>query len=233
MPPGGRRALAGRRSRRASGGRVGNDRILPEPARGRPGDNGRVSTQTPMPTARRRRPGRSFTGLLWSLVPIVVVGRAARALAAAARRRRWSRSTPAPTSPTRSASRRCRCPRPARCRATGGRPARTWTRRADADIGQPTLPKRSPVTLTIGYLTERRQVRRGRHRRPVRSTCCSPRPQPQATADGTAIGRCGPLGGIRNQRGEQLLVTTIGKAGVLVTGDASGTDLAELAASVR
>ena len=32
-----------------------------------------VSTQTQERAARRWRPGRSFTGLLWSLVPLVIV----------------------------------------------------------------------------------------------------------------------------------------------------------------
>jgi len=57
--------------------------------------------------------------------------------------------------------------------------------------------------------------------------------QPGSTADGAVPVGATRWQAYRTQRGEQLLATTIGKAGVLVTGDAAGTDLAQLAAAVR
>jgi hypothetical protein len=88
------------------------------------------------------------------------------------------------------------------------------------------------VTLTIGYLTDQNkfaQVVIGD--RPVGLLVTTT--QPGATANGTVPVGATRWQAYRTQRGEQLLAGTVGKAGVLVTGDASGTDLAELAASVR
>jgi hypothetical protein len=105
---------------------------------------------------------------------------------------------------------------------------RATSSRVDAPAGE----KRSPVTLTIGYLTdENRFAEVVIGDRPVDLLVTAT--QPGATADGTVPVGATRWQAYRTQRGEQLLATTIGKAGVLVTGDASGTDLAELAASVR
>jgi len=179
-----------------------------------------VSTET---TARRRGPGRSFTGLLWSLVPIVVV----IALLVL-----WQRGSPSPVTSVDPrpdvayAQRISPVPLP----APGPLPA-TW-RPTSSHVDAPAGDKRSPVTLTIGYLTEQNrfaEVVIGD--RPVDTLI--PATQPGTTADGSA--QVGPARWqvYRTQRGERLLATTVGKAGVYVTGDASATDLAELAAAVR
>ena len=98
----------------------------------------------------------------------------------------------------------------------------------DAPAGE----KRSPVTLTVGYLTdENRFAEVVIGDRPVDLLLAAT--QPGSTADGTVPVGATRWQAYRTQRGEQLLATTIGKAGVLVTGDASGTDLTELAAAVR
>ena len=191
-----------------------------------------MSTQSKIPAARPRRPGRSVVGLLWSLVPIVV---------AVVLLVLWKQGSPSPVvsvdpGPDVSYAQRVSPvplpapgPLPGEWRATS---SHVDAPNADADIGQPTLPKRSPVTLTIGYLTEDdkfAEVIVGDRS----ATTLLNENAPQATRDGDAIVGVGRWDVFRNQRGEQVLVTTIGKAGVLVTGDASGTDLATLAETVR
>ena len=203
--------------------RAGNDRILPDRrADGRVTMVG-VSTQTPVPTERRRRPGRSFTGLLWSLVPILVV---------VVLLVLWQRGSPTPVSSVDPrpdvayAQRVSPVPLP----APGPLPG-DW-RATSSHVDAPAGEKRSPVTLTVGYLTdENRFAEVVIGDRPVDLLLAAT--QPGATAAGTAPVGATRWQAYRTQRGEQLLATTIGKAGVLVTGDASGTDLTELAASVR
>jgi Protein of unknown function (DUF4245) len=197
----------------------GNARILADSPR----DNGPVSTQTPVPTARRRGPGRSFTGLLWSLVPVLVV----IVLLVL-----WQRGSPSPVTSVDPgpdvayAARISPVPLP----APGPLPG-TW-RATSSHVDAPAGQKRSPVTLTIGYLTdENRFAEVVIGDRPV--DILLPATAPGATADGTVQVGAARWQAYRTQRGERLLAATLGKAGVLVTGDASGTDLAELAASVR
>jgi uncharacterized protein DUF4245 len=105
---------------------------------------------------------------------------------------------------------------------------RATSSRVDAPAGE----KRSPVTLTIGYLTGQdkfAEVVIGD--RPVGTLLTSA--EPGSTADGTVQVGSARWQAYRNPRGEQVLATTIGKAGVLVTGDAPTADLATLAAAVR
>jgi hypothetical protein len=102
----------------------------------------------------------------------------------------------------------------------------------NADPSQADQPKRSPVTLTIGYLTEDdhfAEVVVGDRA----SGALLDQAEPGATKDSNVIVGTARWDTYRTQRGEQVLVGTVGKAGVLVTGDASGTDLATLAASLR
>jgi hypothetical protein len=182
-----------------------------------------VSTQTQERTARRWRPGRSFTGLLWSLVPLVIV----IVLLVL-----WQKGAPSPVTSVdpgpdiATAQRISPVPLP----APGPLPG-NW-RATSSNVDAPSGEKRSPVTLTIGYLTDQNkfaQVVIGD--RPVGLLVTTT--QPGATANGTVPVGATRWQAYRTQRGEQLLAGTVGKAGVLVTGDASGTDLAELAASVR
>jgi Protein of unknown function (DUF4245) len=179
-----------------------------------------VSTQT---TARPRGPGRSFTGLLWSLLPIVVV---ITLLVL------WQKGSPSPVTSVDPrpdvayAQRISPVPLP----APGPLPG-TW-RATSTHVDAPAGEKRSPVTLTIGYLTdENRFAEVVVGDRPVDTLLTET--EPGSTAAGTA--QVGPARwqAYRTQRGERLLATTVGKAGVLVTGDASAADLAELAAAVR
>jgi hypothetical protein len=193
---------------------------------------GPVSTQSPVSSARPRGPGRSVVGLLWSLIPLIVV----IVLLVL-----WQKGSPSPVvsvdpgPDVAYAERVSPVPLP----APGPLPG-TWRAtssnvdapNADPEVGRPTQAKRSPVTLTIGYLTgddKFAQVVSGD--RGVAALLSDA--APGATSDGTT-----QIGGTRwtayrNQRGEQVLAATIGTAGVLVTGDASGTDLATLAAALR
>jgi hypothetical protein len=188
-----------------------------------------VSTQSEIPTARPRGPGRSFAGLLWSLVPVVVV----LILLVL-----WQRGSPSPLVSVdpgpdiQFAQRVSPVPLP----APGPLPG-TWratSSHVDApsvDPSKPVVDRRGPVTLTIGYLTEEdkfAEVVVGD--RPVSTLLTET--APQATRDGDTVVGAGRWDVYRNQRGEQVLVTTIGRAGVLVTGDAAGADLAALAAAV-
>jgi hypothetical protein len=182
-----------------------------------------VSTQSPLPAARSRRPGRSFTGLLWSLVPILVV----IVLLVL-----WQKGSPTPVTSVDPgpdvtyAQRVSPVPLP----APGPLPG-NW-RATSSHVDAPAGEKRSPVTLTIGYLTDENkfaEVVIGD--RPVALLLANT--EPQSTADGSVVVGSARWQAYRNQRGEQVLAATVGKAGVLVTGDASGTDLAVLAAAVR
>jgi Protein of unknown function (DUF4245) len=182
-----------------------------------------VSTQTPAPTERRRRPGRSFTGLLWSLVPIVIV----IVLLVL-----WQRSAPSPVTSVDPGPDVAQAQRisPVPLPAPGPLPG-NW-RATSSHVDAPAGDKRSPVTLTIGYLTdENRFAEVVIGDRPVGLLVTAI--QPGSTADGAVPVGATRWQAYRTQRGEQLLATTIGKAGVLVTGDASGTDLVQLAAAVR
>ena len=179
-----------------------------------------MSTQT---TARPRGPGRSFVGLLWSLVPIVGV----IVLLVV-----WQKGSPSPVTSVDPrpdvtyAQRISPVPLP----APGPLPG-TW-RATSSHVDAPAGEKRSPVTLTVGYLTEdSRFAEVVIGDRPVDLLLAAT--QPGATADGNV--QVGPARwqAYRTQRGERLLATTVGKAGVLVTGDASGSDLAALAAAVH
>ena len=179
-----------------------------------------VSTQT---TARPRGPGRSFTGLLWSLVPIVIV---IVVLVL------WQRGapTPVPSVDPRPDVTNAQRISPVPLPAPGPLPG-DW-RATSSHVDAPAGEKRSPVTLTIGYLTDDNlfaELVIGD--RPVDSLLSAT--QPGATAARTVPVGAARWQAYRTQRGEQLLATTIGKAGVLVTGDASGTDLAQLAAAVH
>ncbi|HEY6748947.1 MAG TPA: DUF4245 family protein [Mycobacteriales bacterium] len=189
-----------------------------------------MSTQSEVATARRRGPGRSFTGLLWSLVPIIVV---VSLLVL------WQRGSASPVPSVDPApdvayaQRISPVPLPAPGPLPGTwRPTSSSVDAPNADPSQADQPKRSPVTLTIGYLTEDdhfAEVVVGDRT----ATALLDQTEPGATKDSDVIVGTARWDTYRNPRGEQVLVGTVGKAGVLVTGDASGTDLATLAASVR
>ena len=188
-----------------------------------------MSTQSEVASARPRGPGRSFTGLLWSLVPILVV---------VVLLVLWQRGSASPVISTDPgpdvayAQRISPVPLP----APGPLPG-TWRSTSsdvdapNADPSQADQPKRSPVTLTIGYLTENdhfAEVVIGDRA----ATALLQQAEPGATKDGTVAVGSTPWDTYRNERGEQVLVGTVGRAGVLVTGDASTADLTLLAAAV-
>jgi hypothetical protein len=190
-----------------------------------------VSTRSEVASARPRGPGRSFTGLLWSLVPVLVV---------VVLLVLWQRGSPSPVvsvdpGPDVSYAQRVS---PVPLPAAGPLPG-TWratSTNVDApnaapDVGQPTARKASPVTLTIGYLTEDDKfaevVSGDRTVAELLSAAA-----PAATADGSTQVGTTRWAMYRSRRGEQVLAATIGKAGVVITGDASGTDLATLAGSL-
>jgi Protein of unknown function (DUF4245) len=182
-----------------------------------------VSTQSEQSTARPSGPRRSLLGLLWSLVPILVV----IVLLVL-----WQRGSASPVQSVDPgpdvtyAQRVSPVPLP----APGPLPG-TW-RATSSHVDAPAGEKRSPVTLTIGYLTSQNrfaEVVIGD--RPVATLLAGT--VPQATPDGDT--EVGPARWqvYRSQRGEQVLASTVGRAGVVVTGDADGADLAALAAAVR
>jgi Protein of unknown function (DUF4245) len=190
----------------------------------------RVSTQSEVATARPRGPGRSFTGLLWSLIPILIV---------VVLLVFWQKGSPSPVATVDPgpdvayAQRISPVPLP----APGPLPA-TWRATSstvdapNADPAQADQPRRSPVTLTIGYLTEDDHFAEVVVGDRAVDTLVS-QAEPGATKDSTVIVGTVRWDTYRNQRGEQVLAGTVGRAGVVVTGDASGTDLAALAATVR
>jgi Protein of unknown function (DUF4245) len=189
-----------------------------------------VSTQSEVATARPRGPGRSFKGLLWSLGPIIVV---------VVLLVLWQRGSPSPVvsvdpGPDVAYAQRIS---PVPLPAPGPLPG-TWRSTSstvdapNADPSQADQPRRSPVTLTIGYLTEDdhfAQVVVGDRS----ATALLDQAEPGATKDSNVLIGTTRWDTYRNQRGEQVLVGTVGRAGVLVTGDASGTDLATLATAIR
>lgn len=182
-----------------------------------------VSTQSPA-TARPHGPRRSFLGLVWAMAPVLGV------LLLLV----WWQQVDAspvvsvdPRPDITYAQRVSPVPLP----APGPLPGdwRATSSRVDAPAGE---QKRSPVTLTIGYLTGGEKFAEVvTADRPARTVVLEV--APQATADGTVAVGSARWDAYRNQRGERVLVTSLGKAAVLVTGDASDEDLVTLAASVR
>ena len=181
------------------------------------GDNGTVSTSTD------RSAGRTFRGLLRSLVP---------ALAVLLLIVWWQRGTPTvvPTADAAAKAAYAQRMSPVPLPAPAGLPA-DW-RATSAHVDAPSGEKRSPVTLTIGYLTPEdryAEVAVGDRTESalLRSTT------PAAVPDGTVAIGSATWKRYTSDRGERVLLTTIGRAAVLVTGDAPETDLVRLAGSVR
>jgi hypothetical protein len=178
-----------------------------------------VTTQTGS-TARPRGPGRSFLGLLWSLVPVLVL-----ILLLVWWQRGDARPVPTvdPAPDIAYAKRISPTPLP----VPGSLPAgwRPTSSRVEAPSGE----GRSPVTLSIGYLTPgERFAQLVISDRPVGRVIQDA--APGATADGVA-----PAGfdRYRTARGEPALVSQRGVVTILVTGDAAIEDLVRLATSVR
>lgn len=174
-------------------------------------------------TARPTGPRRSFLGLVWSLVPVLLIlGFLVW----------WQKADPTPVTTVDPrpdityAQRVSPVPLPGLGPVPGD--WRATSSHVDAPGGE---QKVSPVTLTIGYLTENdkfAEVVIGD--RPVATLLVES--QPQSTKDGTVQVGATTWNRYRNTRGEVVLAGTVGRAGVLVTGDASAEDLTELAAAV-
>lgn len=182
-----------------------------------------TTTGTPGPT-RRRVPGRSFAGLLASMVPVLVILVLIVVWQQAGERRPIE--TLDPTADIGYAQRIAPVAFP------GLAPLPDGWRASSSRVEAPAGEKKSPVTLTIGYVTAG-----GRYAEVV-VTDQAPAVALGQVADGaTAVGTA-PVGTAtwqryRSTRGETVLVTTAGGAAVLVTGDAPDTDLTTLAATVR
>jgi hypothetical protein len=182
-----------------------------------------VSTQQES-TARPTGPGRSFLGLLWALAPVLVV------LLLLVWWQKGGESPVLSVDPGPDiayAQRVSPVPLP----APGPLPGdwRATSSHVDAPAGE---ARRSPVTLTVGYLTgadKFAEVVTGD--RPVRTILLEV--APAATAEGTVTVGAAKWDAYRNKRGERVLATTLGEAGVIVTGDAADTDLVALAGAVR
>ncbi len=184
---------------------------------------GGVSTQQPA-TARPYGPRRSFLGLVWALTPVLAI------LLVLVW---WQEGDPSPVVPVDArpdityAQRVSPVPLP----APGGVPAgwRVTSSRVDAPAGE---EKRSPVTLTVGYVTAEQKFAQ---------VVVADRPAPRvlaelapaATPDGSVAVGSAQWDAYRSGRGERVLATTLGEATVVVTGDAADSDLVRLAGSVR
>lgn len=182
-----------------------------------------VSTPSPA-TARPYGPRRSFLGLVWALAPV---------LAILLLLVWWQQGDPSPAISVDPrpdivyAQRVSPVPLP----APGAVPAdwRVTSSRVDAPAGE---EKRSPVTLTVGYVTGQEEFAEVVVAdRPARRLVAEV--APAATADGSVAVGSARWEAYRNQRGERVLATTVGEAAVVVTGDAAEEDLVELAGLVR
>jgi hypothetical protein len=181
-----------------------------------------VSTQQPA-SARPYGPRRSFVGLIWAMAPILVV---VIALVW------WQRgdATPVATVDPRPDITYAQRVSPIPLPAPGPLPAgwRATSTRVDAPAGE---AKRSPVTLTIGYLTgAEKYAEMVAGDRPLRTVLLEV--APGAAEDGSFPVGAASWQAYRNQRGERVLASTVGQATVIVTGDAADADLAALAAAV-
>jgi cytoskeletal protein RodZ len=181
-----------------------------------------VSTATSSPPARRQ-PGRSFAGLVWALVPVLLV------LVFLVW---WQRGEARPVQTVDPRPDVSYAHRVAPVPLPGPGPLPAGWRATSSRVDTPSGEGRSPVTLDLGYLTAG-----DRFARLVVSDAAMPtvlqERVPGATADGsTAVGSA-RWERYRTPRGETVLVRRVGAATVLVTGDAPDSDLAVLAASVR
>lgn len=174
--------------------------------------------------APRRAPGRSVTGLLWAMLPVLVI------LVLVVVWQQTGERQPVeavdPTGDVGYAQRIAPVPFPGLAALPEG--WRATSSRVDAPAGE----KKSPVTLTIGYVTP------GGRFAQVVVTDQVPVVALKEVADGATADGTAPVGGAvwdryRSVRGETVLSRRFGAASVLVTGDAPDADLGTLAAAVR
>jgi len=174
-------------------------------------------------TDRRRAPGRSFTGLLWAMVPVLVV------LVALVLWQQAGDDPPPPsvdpTGDVAYARRIAPVPFPDVVSPQG------W-RATSSQVDAPAGDKRSPVTLRIGYVTPG-----GRFAEIVVSDQAPATVLRQVAQGSTADGTT-PVGGAaweryRSPRGETVLVRRVGRATAVVTGDAPDPDLVTAASAIR
>jgi cytoskeletal protein RodZ len=184
-----------------------------------------TSTGThPAARPRRRAPGRSFAGLLWALIPVLVVLVGIVVWQQAGERQPLA--TVDPTGDIAYARRVAPVPFPALGPVPDG-----W-RATSSQVEAPAGEKKAPVTLTVGYVTPA-----GRYAEIVVTDQAPPVVLGQvatgATADGTTPVGAARWERYRSSRGETVLVHPVGAASVLVTGDAADADLVALAATAR
>jgi hypothetical protein len=172
----------------------------------------------------RRAPGRSFTGLLRALLPVLAV------LLFVVW---WQRVDPTPVASVDPgpdiayAQRISPVPLPGPWELPAG--WRATTSRVDAPAGE---GGGGPVTLTVGYLTPADRYAEVVVGDQVPVVLLRDRVAGAARRGSTPIGAAS-WDRYESTRGEPVLVRRIGAATVLVTGDASDTDLATLAGAVR
>lgn len=176
-----------------------------------------------MTTSTDRYAGRTFSGLVRSLVPALIV------LLLIVW---WQRGDPTPVQTVDVAAEVAYAQRmsPVTLPAPAGLPE-DW-RATSAQVDAPSGEKKSPVTINLGYLTgadKYAQVTIGDRTAPVLREATTP----GAVADGTTPVGSATWERYKSDRGEQVLVGTVGEAAVVVTGDASAEDLTRLAASIR
>ena len=182
-----------------------------------------MSTGTSATPVRRKAPGRSLTGLLWSLLPVLAV------LVLVVW---WQRGEARPVATVDPGPDVAYAQRAAPVRLPGPGPLPDGWRATSSRVDAPSGEGRSPVTLDIGYLTAgERFARLVVSDAPVASVLRER--VPESSRDGTAAVGAASWDRYRTARGEVALVTRVGPATVLVTGDAPPDDLARLAASVR
>lgn len=172
--------------------------------------------------AARSRRGRTFGGLLRSLVPIVVIVVAIVW---------WQRGSETPVQQVDPSADIAYAQRVSPVPLPVPRTVPADWRPTSSHVDAPAGEKRSPVTLTVGYLTpsdKYAEVVVGDRT----ATALLEETASTARADGDVRIGATSWQRYRSDRDEQLLVSTVGGAAVLVTGDAPEADLRTLAAAV-
>jgi uncharacterized protein DUF4245 len=162
-------------------------------------------------------------GLLWSLLPVLAV------LLFVVW---WQQGEARPVPTVDPGPDVAYAQRAAPVRLPGPGPLPAGWRATSSRVDAPSGVGRSPVTLDIGYLTSADRFARLVVSDQSAATVLRER-VPGATRDGSAAIGAASWDRYRTGRGEAALVTRVGAATVLVTGDAPADDLARLAGSVR
>ena len=169
-------------------------------------------------------PGRSFTGLLWAMIPVLLI-----VVVLVVWQQAGTEDAPLPTAdPTGDIAYARRI---APVTFPDVVPPQGW-RASSSEVDAPAGERRSPVTLRIGFVTPA-----GKYAELV-VTDQAPVTALRQVAQGSTQDGTTPVGGAaweryRTPRGETVLVRRVGGATALVTGDAPESELTTAAAAAR